>query len=170
MRTGFRKRIFAALAMGLAVLLTRVAYAGDPLGFRDLEPASDQEINGMRGGYVTEGGLNFSFGVEQAIYVNGVLKATNTLNIAKEGPGLPQAIPGTAGNTPTVVQIGPGNTFLPADLDQLQSGFFTVVQNSMDQQVIQNINKINATISVLGLQREINRTGTMSQQLIQTLR
>lgn len=170
MRTGLGKCFWVALAMGMALLVTRVASAGDPLEFRDLEAASDQEINGMRGGYVTEGGLNFSFGIEQAIFVDGILKATNTLNVVKEGAGLPQALQGPSGNTPTVVQIGPGNTFLPTDLEQLQSGFFTVVQNSMDQKVIQNINKINATISVLGLQREISRTGAMNQQLIQTLR
>jgi len=153
MRIPWVKTLIIALAMGIALLANHPALADGPGDIRDWEVANDQEINGMRGGYVNGEGLEVSFGIEQAVYINGILQAINT-----PYPGV------------TLTQNGPGNTFLPADPGQFDSGFLNVIQNSMDQQVIQNINKINATISVLGLYKEINKANTLNQQLIQTLR
>ncbi|MGA6992382.1 MAG: hypothetical protein WBX50_00640 [Candidatus Deferrimicrobiaceae bacterium] len=153
MRIPWLKTLSIALAMGIALLANHPALADGPDDIREWEVASDQEIHGMRGGYVNGEGLEVSFGIEQAVYINGILQAANT-----PYPGV------------TLTQNGSGNTFLPADPGPFQSGFFNVIQNSMDQQVIQNINKINATISVLGLYKEIHQANTLNQQLIQSLR
>ncbi|MGB3398738.1 MAG: hypothetical protein WBA34_01045 [Candidatus Deferrimicrobiaceae bacterium] len=167
MKAPWVKILCIALAMGIALLANRPAHAD---GFEDLqswEVADDQEINEIRGGYVTEGGLQFSIGIEKTVLVNGIQQASNFLNIVQDGSGIPQ-VSQVPNSMLTLVQIGHGkNTFEPGNLP---SGFFTVVQNSMDQQFIQNMTKISTIISVLGLHREIGQATNLNHQLVQSLR
>ncbi|MGA7104009.1 MAG: hypothetical protein WBX49_01570 [Candidatus Deferrimicrobiaceae bacterium] len=166
MKTLWVKILCISLTMGIALLANRPAHAG---GFEDLqswEVAGDQEISEARGGYVTEGGLQFSIGIEKTILVDGILQAANSLNVVQDGSGALQAST-TTGEMLTRVDLGTGNTFLPGTLGP---GFFTVIQNSMDKKFIQNLTEINATISVLGLSREIGQATTLNHQLVQSLR
>jgi len=167
MKTRWVKILCVALAMGIALLAHRPAHGDGFEDFRGWEVAGEQEIDGMRGGYVTEGGLQFSIGIEKSVLVNGIQQANNILNIVQDGSGIPQVSPGVPNNMLTLMQIGPGNMFEPGNLP---SGFFTVVQNSMDQQFIQNMTKISTTISVLGLYREIGQATNLNHQLVQSLR
>ncbi|MGZ8449758.1 MAG: hypothetical protein ACXWWV_09225 [Candidatus Deferrimicrobiaceae bacterium] len=159
-----------ALAIGIALIANRPALAGGPDDLRNWKVADDQEIGDTRGGLVSGDGLEFALGIEKFIYVNGILEATNTLNIVKDANGVPQLAPGQpVGNMLTLVQIGDPakNTFDPGNLS---SGFFTVVQNNLDQQTIKNIDKITTTISVLPLLRAINQEAVLNQGLIKSLR
>ena len=157
-----------ALAIGIALIANRPAFAGGPDDLRNWKVAEDREISDTRGGLVSGDGLEFALGIEKFIYVNGILEATNTLNIVKDAKGVPQLAPGQPlGSMLTLVQKGPGNTFDPGNL---QSGFFTVIQNSLDQQTIRNIDKISATITVLPLLRAINQEAVLNQGLIKSLR
>jgi hypothetical protein len=156
-----------ALAAGLATAAPAPALAGSD-DIREWTVAGDQEIGGMRGGYVTEGGLQFSFGVEKSILVDGILKASHSLNVVQDGSGVPRLAPGQSPDgLVKVVQIGPGNSFDPGTLGP---GFFTVVQNSMDDKVITNLTKVQATLSVLGLCREIGQADALNRRMIQSLR
>lgn len=165
-----RRHLIASivLAIGIALLPSRPALAGDPDDLRNWKVANDREISDTRGGYVTGDGLEFALGIEKFVYVNGVLEATNTLNIVKDANGVPQLAPGQPlGPMVIYKSIGPGNTF---DQENLSSGFFTVIQNSLDQQTIKNIDKITTTISVLPLLRAINREAVLNQGTIRSLR
>lgn len=169
-----RSRRFAIAGVALAIAIVwaanRPALAGGPDDLRNWKVADDREIADTRGGIVSGNGLEFALGIEKLIYIDGILEATNTLNIVKDVNGVPQLAPGQLlPNMMTLVQKGPGNTF---DLDpaNLPSGFFTVIQNSENNRTIANIDKITATISVLPLLRAINQEAVLNQGLIKTLR
>jgi hypothetical protein len=156
------------LAIGVAFIANRQALAGGPDDLRNWKVADDREISNERGGYVSGDGLEFALGIEKFVYVNGVLEATNTLNIVKDAHGVPQLAPGQPLGPMVIYQsIGPGNTF---DQENLSSGFFTVIQNSLDQQTIKNIDKITTTITVLPLLRAINQDAVLNQGNIRSLR
>ena len=157
-----------ALAIGIAWSANRPALAGGPDDLRNWKVADDREISDTRGGLVSGNGVEFALGIEKFIYVNGILEATNTLNIVKDANGVPQLAPGQPlGPMVKWIPIGPGNTF---DQENLSSGFFTVVQNTLDQQTIKNIDKISTTITVLPLLRAINQEAVLNQQIIKSLR
>jgi len=167
-----RSRRFAIASVALAIAIVwaanRPALAGGPDDLRNWKVAGDREINDTRGGYVSGDGLEFALGIEKFVYVNGILEATNTLNIVKDANGVPQLAPGQPlGPMVIYKSIGPGNTF---DQENLSSGFFTVIQNSLDQQTIKNIDKITTTISVLPLLRAINQEAVLNQGNIRSLR
>lgn len=136
--------------------------------FQEIQAVSSQELSSMRGGFTTDSGLVVSFGIEMAAYINGVLKATNSINVANigGGAGQPYSVQ-TSGNPVIVVQNGPNN-FMPNNYGNLQHGI--IVQNTLDQQVLKTVNTINATVNVLGLYRDMNMGNALNQQLIRSIR
>lgn len=135
----------------------------DVSGFEGFPVVADGELDQMRGGFETVSGglpLSFSFGIERASFVNGQLVATSTLVI----PSLMELNSGavrSAGMDPvTVIQNGPGNTFA---LPDLTGQFMTLIQNTLDNQVISNVTVINASVTSsdflrsLALQNSLNR-------------
>jgi hypothetical protein len=129
---------------------------------------SEESLNGVRGGFITEG-LNISFGIERAIYVNGTLVTTTSLNVSDLG-----RISAGRGTTAldtgalALVQTGAGNT--------VSSGAFSagsigaVVQNSLDGQKIQNVTLINATVNSLSVLRSFNLQSSLRGAVIDSLR
>ena len=47
----------------------------------ELTAMSDNKLDRMRGGFSLPNGLQISFGIERAVYVNGNLVSTTSLNI-----------------------------------------------------------------------------------------
>jgi hypothetical protein len=132
-------------------------------------PLPDTELAKQRGGFATPDGLLLSFGVEQAVYVNGVLDASSSLSIrgGGEGPGGYQATL-SGDNTLKVVQVGPAgsNILNAAKITSGLNGSFTVIQNTLNHQVITNTTIINASVANMGLFRDLNLSAAMRQQLI----
>ena len=54
-------------------------------GLGGVEIVSAEELDAARGGYKAGTDLMFSFGIEKAVYVNGVLEATSSLNLLQAG-------------------------------------------------------------------------------------
>lgn len=148
------------LAMGV---MENACALEDISGFEGFPVVADRELDQMRGGFETVSGglpLSFSFGIERASFVNDQLVATSTLVI----PSLLELNSGAvraAGMDPvTVIQNGPGNTF---SLPGLSSQFMTLIQNTLDNQVIGNVTVINASVTSsdflrsLALQNSLNR-------------
>lgn len=137
---------------------------------------SDQELAHIRGGFVMNDGLLVSFGIDRAVYVNGVLDTASSLQVNKTvggGVGQPQFTASSAGTgTVKVVQIGPqgSNVFNAGKLASSLPGGFTVIQNSLDHQVIGNATVINASVANMNLFRDINLSAALRQQLINTVR
>lgn len=128
------------LAMALVnVEAAQAADIGDRAGFTALTPVSDARLATLRGGFtLTHGGVSVdvAMGIQQLTYINGQLVASSVLDT--------QTIPTSILR---VIQNGPGNTFDPASLNLLPGSMGTVIQNSLDQQTIRNLNVLNVTVT-----------------------
>ncbi len=159
------KRQPAMLAGLCAVLLAGVCQAQT-----DLDPtpesgqrtgwlaASDRTLDGLRGGFNLANGLFVSFGISRAVYVNGELITSTSLQIGDlnrltapqaQSPGLAQPL----ANQIQVVQNGPGNLL---ERGALTVPFATYIQNSLNNQTILNQTSIEATSNSLGLVKNLN--------------
>ena len=164
------KRTVAGVLIGI-LLAAGMAMGGpsfaraetDWLG--DLEIVSAEGLDAMRGGYKTGTDLMFSFGIEKAVYVNGVLEATSSLNLLQPGGEGSQVLQVPAFN---LIQKGGGNF---SAFTSPEHGFQgTIIQNSLDRQRIQTFTKISVGLNVLGAFRENNLSAIMNQQLIRSSR
>ncbi|HJV25587.1 MAG TPA: hypothetical protein VJ673_07860 [Aromatoleum sp.] len=120
----------------------------------------DDALDSLRGGFETPGGLVMSFGVERLVYINGALTSMTRLNVLDlgqlRGAGIDPAQLPTIGSTLAVIQNGPNNSFVAEGL--ASGAIATVIQNSLDNQRIQAVTTINATVNSLELMRA-NRLG-----------
>jgi len=137
----------------------------------DLVALSAEKLDEVRGGFVTDGGLRISFGIERAVYLNGNLVATTSLNIAdlaKISGGQAQVTSsGTTGNI-ALLQNGAGNVFAAGSISSTAAG--TVIQNTLDNQKINTITRIDAVVNSAGIMRSINLQSSMRSAIVDSLR
>ena len=169
MRTTARTlRIFLALAAVVALWGVPSARA-DADGFGGAETVPLQELDAARGGYQAGKDLMFSFGVEKATYLNGVLQATSSLNLLQPGGEGSKASQVPSFN---LVQSGSSVANSGKDFSAFTlpgHGFQgTILQNSLDKQVITNITKITVGLDILRTFRENNLSSILNQQLIRS--
>ncbi|MGA8752403.1 hypothetical protein [Candidatus Deferrimicrobium sp.] len=136
-----------------------------------VEIVSAEELDAARGGYKAGTDLMFSFGIEKAVYVNGVLEATSSLNLMQAGGAGSQLsqvpFPGT------LIQLGmPGDPGIGINSSAISPDSFRgiILQNSLNNQWITNVTKISVGLNVLGAYRENNLSAILSQQQIRSLR
>jgi hypothetical protein len=122
---------------------------------------SNSRLDGMRGGFETDSGLQISFGIQRAIYVNGNLVTSNSVNIPDIGQmNAAQATALAAvANAVNVVQIGPGNSFDPTSLTHATAA--TVVQNSLSNQNIQTLTTLSTAVNTLDAFKNMNLQNTL---------
>lgn len=143
---------------------------------QDSDPASlhphlsDAELSDLRGGFITADGLDISIGFEKTMYLNGVLLSTQTFNIGAVSLGQNSAVePGFTYNS--IIQAGSGNEISAGILEAMAAhGGVTIIQNSMDNQVIQQINQLDVIAANFRNYSapEINRM--LEHMIIQSLR
>lgn len=128
---------------------------------------SEQRLDRVRGGFMAPSGLQVSFGIERAVYINGSLVTTTTLNLAPgQAEGAQMQMP-SAGQF-TFIQNGAGNTVVPGAIaaDTLP----TVIQNTLDGQKIQNLTVINATVNSLQVLKGLQLQSAVTSAIIDSLR
>ncbi|MBB6186909.1 hypothetical protein [Rhodanobacter sp. MP7CTX1] len=126
---------------------------------------SNSRLDSMRGGFQTDTGLQISFGIQRAIYVNGNLVTSNSVNIPDIGQmnaAQASALAAVA-NTVNVVQIGPNNSFDPASLTHATAA--TVVQNSLSNQNIQSLTTLSTAVNTLDAFKNMNLQNTLQSAL-----
>lgn len=143
-------------------------------GFEDCPMLSDSELDELRGGFeVASGGslpLSFTFGIERATFVNGQLVSTTTIAIPTFP--LPQnAVAASAMDfSPiNVIQNGSGNVFSLQNLQNLPASVMTVIQNSLDNQVIGNLTVINASITSRDFLRSLAVQEALNQMVFRSV-
>jgi hypothetical protein len=146
--------------------------APNPLG-NNLVALADSSLDEIRGGFeLADSNLKFSFGIERVVFVNGELVASSILNVKDlqlaTGGGAPQVaistpLPGTVG----VIQNGSGNE-IAAQFSSNLAG--TVIQNTLNNQKIQNITTINATVNSAQMMRAISVQSAVQLGLVNSLR
>lgn len=114
----------------------QAASAYQDRGFIGLKPVSDARLDALRGGFtLSEGGVTVDLAIGVATYINDQLVSASDLT----GAAVPSSML-------RLIQNGPGNVFNPG-ASSLPGTFTTVIQNSLDQQVIRNVNLLNATVT-----------------------
>ena len=130
---------------------------------------SNSRLDAMRGGFDAGSGLQISFGIDRAVYVNGNLVTSTSVYI----PNVGQMTAAQAGalaavtNTVNVIQNGPGNTFNPSSITQGTAA--TVIQNSLSNQNIQALTTLNASVNTLNAFKTMNLQSTLQSALISSL-
>ena len=101
-------------------------------------------LDDMRGGFDTPLNLTLSFGIERAVYLNGALVTTTSFNLPALGGIMRDDASGQATPVSSValLQNGSGNTFVTPTIAPLAA---TVIQNTLNNQTIQNLTTINAS-------------------------
>lgn len=134
MFTSMRSGAVLALAIG-ALAFQAPAHAD---AFDGLNPVSMQTLDHIRGGFSMEfnfGQLMLAMSLTQVNMING-----DTV------PG--QQTTGSSGGTTTVVQQGLDNAVDQVVLNGIPSGSIgTVIQNSLNDQVIHSVSTLNITIT-----------------------
>jgi len=167
MRTTAPKLLIVLALAAVMALWGPSSARADADGFGNAEIVSLQELDSARGGYQAGKDLMFSFGVEKATYLNGVLQATSSLNLLQPGgavaEGMQTPFPGT------LIQVGkPGDqnkNFSAISPDSFRG---IILQNSLDKQWITNVTKISVGLNVLGASRENHLSTILNQQLIRS--
>jgi hypothetical protein len=128
----------------------------------------DDSLDQVRGGFEVPGsGLQFSFGIERAVYINGQLITTTVLTPLDQ-----QAMSGgtrvemLANGTLSVIQNGPGNG-TSAQIGRDMSA--TIIQNSLNDQRIQNVTTINAAINSMQVLRALNLQSSVRDGIVGSL-
>lgn len=137
----------------VAFLALPLASAADDVVFLYSQAISAQELDDLRGGFLDAGGLKISLGIERAVLINNEVVTSTVLQIpdlgALTGRGAGAAT--LTGPQVSVVQNGPGNTVDPAVLQNLgPGGLLSIVQNSLNNQLVRGQTTINAMISGAG--------------------
>lgn len=139
------------------------------------------DLDDMRGGFEAPSGLKLSFGIERAVFINGELLATQTINLSKAtelagatGGGLggvslassvgvqSAAVVTNAGGT-LVIQNGARNI---ANLPEVRAALPLVVQNSLDNQNISTVTRVTATVPATSMLHSIIQARRMNDAVI----
>ena len=165
--------------IGLVVTMTSWATAARAeieaadADFGSYAAVSDEDLNGMRGGFLlAEDGVSFkiNFGLRRETYINGELVASSTLSVEQVGVGLQGMLSNDQLNQVNLVQNGLQNTFVAGQMmDTMRPSFATVIQNSLDGQMIRNVNVIDAQIQSLDLARASALQSSFTETLVGTL-
>lgn len=170
--TSLRTTLFhVSVLTGLSMAWTGTACAQGPAvtPTATWRAVSDGRLDTVRGGFDGGSGLVVSFGIERAVYLNGNLASSISVNIPDVGRMTAEQARALAAATSVVnmVQNGPGNTFDPTTLNHAAAA--TVIQNSLDNQDIRSLTTINAAVNSLGTFNDRNLQGSLQAALINSL-
>lgn len=159
--------------VAVAAARPRSAVASEPPAISPFDgqslAVSGDRLDGVRGGFVTAGGLHVSFGIERAVYLNGNLVTTTSLTLNELGKvSGTHGLPVSAEIGRALVQNGVGNTVVvPGGLSASALG--TVIQNTLDNQKIQTVTKIDAAVSAAAVLRSMDLQSSMRGAISQSL-
>ncbi len=162
------------LAKKLPGQTPRTLDAANVLG-QQLAAVDTASLDEVRGGFELEGSsLKFTIGIERAVYINGNLVATNVLNLkdlqsSAGGTSVAGALPAAAPSGALVVQNGPaGSNYVAPQVAQNPTA--TVIQNSLNDQKIQTVTTINASVNSLQTVRAMSVANAIQYGIVSSLR
>ncbi|GAB3333292.1 hypothetical protein [Marilutibacter aestuarii] len=146
----------AIVAGGLLALLNAASVQGAPPAPNGLgaewAPIGIERLADIRGGFQLPGGPVLSFGIERVVRVNGTLVAQASVRIPDiANITVEQAQALAEFNRGLLVQVGEGN--------RVVAGTATgalVVQNSLDDQRINAMTRLEVGVDTLGMFKSIN--------------
>lgn len=125
-----------ALAMTAGTLMLPVPVLANT--FEGASPVSDRELDDIRGGFSIEyglGQLRLALEFTRSSWIGAIQESA-------------QHWAAGSGGAPNVIQHGPNNVVTLPVLNNLnQAALSTVIQNSVSDQIISNVNTLNITIT-----------------------
>jgi len=158
------------LTVKICLLLASAAIAGQGLAgaperaFDPAEAVDPAALDDLRGGFETPGGLVVSLGIERIVTINGNVAERSQLNLGNLGnltSGMSRVSAETAGQV-SLIQNGVGTANLQFGRDVLGG---TLIQNSLNNQLINNQTIINASVDARGLLQTMNFQSTLANAL-----
>lgn len=156
--------------LGLAVAIAAIAipgFAAPPLDpaftpAKAVEPAS---LDTYRGGFTDPNGLAVSLGIERIVTINGNVADRSQINFGDLGSlaSGKTTLSADSANQLRLVQNGAGGTFNVQLGSSALGG--TVIQNSLNNQLINNATIINASVSAKGMLQTMNFQSSLSNAL-----
>jgi hypothetical protein len=156
------RRVCAWLALAGAAATASAQDNADPPHWVPVDGAA---LERMRGGFTTGSGLAVSFGIERLVTINGDIVARTSVQIADLNHlSVDQAQQTSAAlSAVKLVQNGSDNIYLAAMSSQTLGG--TVIQNSLNDQVISSQTVISSTVNSVGLLRALNFQASLGDAL-----
>lgn len=158
------------LPVKICLLLAGAAIAGQGLAgapeqvFDPAQAVDPAALDDLRGGFETPGGLIVSLGIERIVTINGNVAERSQLELGDLGTltsGMSKISAETAGQV-RLIQNGVGTTNLKLGRDVLGGTF---IQNSLNNQLINNQTIINASVDARGLLQTMNFQSTLANAL-----
>jgi hypothetical protein len=158
------------LPIKICLFLASAAIAGQGLAgapetaFDPAQAVDPAALDGLRGGFTTPGGLAVSLGIERIVSINGNVVERSQLELGDLGSltsGMSKASLDTAGQV-RLIQNGSGA--VNVDLGRNVLGG-TLIQNSLNDQLISNQTIINASVNARGLLQTMNFQSTLANAL-----
>jgi hypothetical protein len=158
------------LPVKICLFLAGAAIAGHGLAGapdRPFDPAqavAPAALDGYRGGFTTDSGLAVSLGLERIVTVNGNVLERSQLQLGDLGSltsGISKVSADSAGQV-RLIQNGVGD--LNVQLGNTVLGG-TIIQNSLNDQLIRNQTIINASVNARGMLQSMNFQSTLANAL-----
>lgn len=130
-------------------------------------------LDEVRGGFELAGSnIQLSFGIERAVYINGELVASTVLNLKDlqltAGAGsAPLALPDGSTAALAIIQNGNGNHVSTQISPNVAA---TIIQNTLNDQNIQNVTTINATVNSLQVLRSMSVQSSIRDGIVGSMR
>ncbi len=107
--------------------------------YSNKKPIAKEELENLRGGFVTSNGMVIDFAFSANTLVDGQLINQVVLNTA--------ALAGNAGSLRSILQVGEGNVAFSnaSDMNMLPN-VLTVVQNNLDNLTLQQLNILDLSV------------------------
>jgi hypothetical protein len=158
------------LPVKICLLLAGAACAGQGLAgapehaFDPAQAVERSALDGLRGGFTTDTGLVVSLGIERIVTINGNVAERSQLDLGDLGSltrGTSKVSADTAGQV-RLIRNGVGD--LNVQLGNSVLGG-TIIQNSLNDQLISNQTIINASVNARGMLQSMNFQSTLANAL-----
>jgi len=156
----------AIAAHPIEAQLLEAARGGAPDPWERARRVSVARLDTLRGGFDAGNGVQVSFGIERAAWVNGQLVTTQVLNFnTGTGSASGQAsttVGATVGMTQGLAQAVASTPLTPSALS-------TVIQNALNGQDIKTVTIVNATVNSVQMLRNLSMQNTLQNALIHSI-
>ena len=134
----------------------------DPFGSDQAVAA--ESLDGYRGGFITDSGIAVSLGLERIVTINGNVADTSRIDFGDLGSLAAgrTTLAADAANQLRIIQNGGGTVGVDFGPSALGG---TVIQNSLNNQLINNSTIINASVEGRGMLQSLNFQNTLSNAL-----
>lgn len=164
-------RLLSLMVIAIPLAMTlNTARAGTLLGDPLVEfmPLSQEEMAGLRGGFMTADGIEITIGYEQAAFINGILQTKLALDISRLDHRNAAKLASDI-QPIRIIQSGEGNLAPAPALSLPVAGYLTLLQNSLDNQTLHNLTVLNIDIKNLPTTPFGSLGNTINDQLLNSL-